>query len=227
MIKKIIDPSTALLIVDMQNYYLDKESPYFRYFNNLQPGCLDYLFKRCHNIVIPNIKQIIQLCKNQNAIIVYLKLCSKKKDRSDLHRFFMETNKRAVVSGYEDVYPLCENWMSEIIEQLKPQDDDIIIEKTTYSPFTYTNINSILQKHKISKIIMTGLATSQCVETTARDASDHNYEIIQIEDAQSDYDELTHVYSLYSSKGVCGSTILSTEDIISISKKENEYSLEE
>jgi ureidoacrylate peracid hydrolase len=113
--------------------------------------------------------------------------------------------------------------MSDIIDQIQPQIDDIIIEKTTYSPFTNTNIHTLLHEKGISKIIMTGLATSQCVETTARDASDHNYEIIQVEDAQADYDELTHVYSLFSSKGVCGSTIITTDDLISILQNETEH----
>lgn len=227
MIKKIIDTHTALLIVDMQNYYLNKKSSYYRYFNNLQPGCLEYLLKRCNDIVIPNIQKITRMCKKQHAKVVYLKLCGKKEDRSDLHRFFRETNKRAALNGFEDVYPLNKNWMSDIIDPLKPQVDDIVIEKTTYSPFTLTKIHSLLQDNNISKIIMTGLATSQCVETTARDASDHDYEIIQVEDAQSDYDELTHVYSLFSSKGVCGSTILSTDELLSMLQNESEESFEE
>ena len=66
----------------------------------------------------------------------------------------------------------------------------------------------------IESLVFTGLATSQCVETTARDASDYGYKIIHISDAQADYDENTHIASLYSSAGVCGGKMMSTEDFL-------------
>ena len=58
------------------------------------------------------------------------------------------------------------------------------------------------------------MSTSQCVETTARDASDRGYHVIHIEDAQADYDEVSHTHSLCSSQGVCGGYIVNTEDVI-------------
>jgi nicotinamidase-related amidase len=62
--------------------------------------------------------------------------------------------------------------------------------------------------------VFTGLSTSQCVETTARDASERGYHIVHIEDAQADYDELSHASSLYSSQGVCGGFIMTAEEYI-------------
>ena len=116
--------------------------------------------------------------------------------------------------GFKNIYPLINDTMSDIVDRIKPGKNDIIIPKKTYSAFTSSNIKSILKKMKIKELVFTGLATSQCVETTARDASDHGYEVILIEDAMADYDELTHNSSLFSSQGVCGSKIFSTEDFI-------------
>ena len=109
--------------------------------------------------------------------------------------------------------------MAEIHDEIKPDKGAIIIDKTTYSPFTSTRIKTILLELSVNQIVFTGLATSQCVETTARDASDHGFSVIHIEDAQADYEELAHISSLYSSKGVCGGLIMSTEELLSSASK--------
>jgi len=213
-VKKILEPETALLIVDMQNYYLNKNSSYYKYFESLQPGCLDYIYNRCHTLVIPNISQLITCCRKSHVLLVYLRLCGTEKDRNDLHRFFRETNNRAAQKGFDNVYPLNSDWMADIVDPLKPLKNDVIIDKTTYSPFTYTSIDLKLKEYNISTVIMCGLATSQCVETTARDASDRGYKVIHIEDAEADYDESSHIYSLHCSKGVCGDLILNTDELL-------------
>ena len=58
------DERPALIIVDMQNYYLKKTSAYWAYFNTLQPGCLDYIAHRCESIVIPNIRLLLECFRN-------------------------------------------------------------------------------------------------------------------------------------------------------------------
>ncbi|HOO71113.1 MAG TPA: isochorismatase family cysteine hydrolase [Spirochaetota bacterium] len=217
-IKKVIN-NTALIIVDMQNYYLLEESSYYQYFNSLQPGCLDYIINRCYNTVLPNIKHMIQFFNNFNLPVIYLRLCGIKEDRRDLHHFFKDTHDKGFLLGFPDIYPLKSSKMAQIHDDIKPRSHDTIIDKTTYSPFTSTDINTILQQMNVSKIIFSGLATSQCVETSARDASDRGYTVIHIEDAQADYDELTHTSSLFSSKGVCGGIIMSTDEFfVSVEK---------
>ena len=63
---------------------------------------------------------------------------------------------------------------------------------------------------------MTGLATSQCVETTARDASDRGYGIVHLEDCQADYHEISHRASLIASRSVCGGHVLGAEDFLDL-----------
>ena len=76
----------ALVIVDMQNYYLKAASAYWRYFNTLQPGCLDYIAERCGTCVIPNISLLLDLFRGASLPAVYLRLCGTNPDRDDLHR---------------------------------------------------------------------------------------------------------------------------------------------
>lgn len=205
---------TGLIIVDMQNYYLRRESSYFRYFDHLYPGSLEYIHDRCRDIVVPNITKLIDFFRGNREEILYLRLCGKMKDRSDLHRFFRETWEHGTRSGFNDVYPLSSDAMADIITEIAPADGDHVFNKTTFSPFSSTGIMEQLRVLGITRLVVTGLATSQCVETTARDASDMGIDVIHIEDAQADYTESTHIASLYSSRGVCGGIIYSTDEFI-------------
>jgi biuret amidohydrolase len=204
----------ALMIVDMQRYYLEPESDYCRYFESLRPGSLDYILARCRTTVIPNIMELRGLCSRRDLPVIYLRLSGTEPGREDLHRFFRETWEAGRAQGFADVYPLRADPWSHVIAALAPAPGDTVICKTTYSPFSSTDIAETLDVLGVTGLVMTGLATSQCVETTARDASDRGYEIVHVEDAQADYDEMTHHASLYSSRGVCGGTIVGTRDFI-------------
>jgi len=209
----------ALVIVDMQKYYLESDSAYSRYFNFLYPGSLSYIMDRSYDVIIPNIIKIKQSFKASDLPVIYLRLCGDDSNRRDLHRFFKKTYEDGLARGYPGVYPLESESAADIVDELKPDSDDIIVNKTTFSPFASSNIDSILKSMGITALVFTGLATSQCVETTARDASDRGYEILQIDDAQADYDELVHQASLYSSRGVCGGTIYDTDSFLELVMK--------
>jgi nicotinamidase-related amidase len=198
----------------MQNYYLKGNSPYHNYFNAIQPGCLDYICNRCETIVIPNIRRLIDIFRKESLPVVYLRLCGKDPDRADLHRFFRETYLKSRRAGFDNVYPLESDPYADIIDEIKPLPSETIVNKTTFSPFTGANFDSILRNLGVSVLVFSGLSTSQCVETTARDASDRGYRIVLIEDAQADYDELSHTSSLVSSQGVCGGSVVTTDDFI-------------
>ncbi len=208
------DAVPALIVVDMQNYYLKRESPYCRYFNTLQPGCLNYIITRCETVVIPNIRRLAEGFRKQSLPVVLLRLCGADPDRTDLHHFFRDTYLKGKRAGFDGVYPLESDPWADVIDAIGPRPSDIVINKTTFSPFTGTNIDSLLREKGITTLAFTGLSTSQCVETTARDASDRGYDIIHIEDALADYDEMSHTSSLYSSQGVCGGNITKTGDYI-------------
>lgn len=200
----------------MQKYYLHRNSSYYQYFESIHTGCLEYIVNRCNDIVIPNIMKLKQFFTGRSMPILHVKLCSARTDRSDLHRFFRKTYDIGKTMGYDAIYPMEDDTMADFVEEIKPVRDDIVISKTTFSPFSSSSIDSILREHDIGKLVFTGLATSQCVESSARDASDRGFEVIHIEDAQADYDEVFHNASLYSSQGVCGGFIMTTEEFIQI-----------
>jgi len=209
--------NTALVIVDMQKYYLLPQSAYCGYFSAMQPGCLDYIHQRCQSTVIPNIIELLNFFKLNESPVIFLKLCGQSPDRKDLHRFFANTWEKGKSAGYENVYPVESDQMADIIDELNPRPNEkniFIINKTTFSPFACTDIDKRLKETDIQTLVFTGIATSQCVETSARDSSDRGYDVIHIEDAQADYSDAFHNASLFASQGVCGGVIYRTKKLI-------------
>jgi ureidoacrylate peracid hydrolase len=74
-------------------------------------------------------------------------------------------------------------WDYEIIDQLKPEADDLIVPKPRYSGFAGTALDSMLRSRRIDTLVVCGVATNVCVESTIRDAFFLEYFPILIRDA--------------------------------------------
>ncbi|GIM96672.1 cysteine hydrolase family protein [Paractinoplanes toevensis] len=70
-----------------------------------------------------------------------------------------------------------------IVDDLKPADGEPIITKTSHNAFSTTNLGQTLTAAGVGSVTVTGLNTEQCVETTARVASDYGYEVTFVIDA--------------------------------------------
>lgn len=75
------------------------------------------------------------------------------------------------------------SWDAEIIEKIKPQQDDIVVWKQRYSGFVGTNLGLILKTHNIKHVVFIGKATNGCVDSTLRSAFFLDYFPILISDA--------------------------------------------
>lgn len=71
---------------------------------------------------------------------------------------------------------------------LEVQGTDIIIEKPRFGAFTNTDLDLILKIREISTVIITGIATNICCETTAREAYGLNYQVLFVSDATCTFD---------------------------------------
>ena len=61
--------------------------------------------------------------------------------------------------------------------------DDIVLSKTSSSPFNSTAIDRLLRNLEIETLLVCGVVTNGCVEGTVRDASDLGYQVVMVEDA--------------------------------------------
>ena len=205
-------PKCALVEVDLQRYYIDPSASFRRWTETRAPGAFRYVSARVRDVVIPSVLLLRSIFRERGWPVAYLRLCGTAEDRSDLHRIFCEANRRAAEEGFPDLYPLSSDPLADILPEIAPENGDTVFDKTTFSGFASGKFSSWLSEQGIRVLVMTGLATSQCVDTTARDASDRGYGVIHIEDAQADYTPEEHYASLYASRGVCGGTVLSAAD---------------
>lgn len=74
-------------------------------------------------------------------------------------------------------------WDYELVEDLKPQPGDIVLHKTRYSGFFNSQLDSTLRSRGIRNIVVVGIATNVCVESTLRDGFFLEYFGIVLEDA--------------------------------------------
>jgi len=74
-------------------------------------------------------------------------------------------------------------WDYALVDRLKPQAGDIVIEKPRYSAFYNTALDSMLRARGIRNLVFCGIATNVCVESTLRDGYHREYFGVLIEDA--------------------------------------------
>jgi ureidoacrylate peracid hydrolase len=74
-------------------------------------------------------------------------------------------------------------WDYQIVDELLPKKEDIVVLKSRYSGFSGTNLDQVLRAYRIRNLVFTGIATNVCVETTLRDAYGLEYFPLLLEDA--------------------------------------------
>lgn len=83
-------------------------------------------------------------------------------------------------------------WDAEIIEELIPYQGDVIIDKNRPSAFFRTELDAVLQAKEIEQLIVCGITTNCCVETTVRDASQRDIPCFVVSDATAEFDRARH-----------------------------------
>ena len=205
----------AILVIDVQRYYTESTSPLVTYTEALYPGGTDYIHQRLDALVIPNIARILSAARVSSVPIIFARLCGTQDDRSDLHRNFQEFDQLAYAQTGMHVYPLATEILADVDLRIAPLKNDIVVNKTGYSAFHETGLHQLLQSKGIDRLVVTGLTTSQCVNSSARAASDFGYTTFMVEDAQADYELRDHQAALFASEPITGPGI-STSKVLEL-----------
>ncbi len=105
---------------------------------------------------------------------------------------WLEQAKRRRNGAYVQ-YPVCEPgaWNGDFY-QIKPRPDEAIVTKHRYGAFEGTDLDLILRSRGIRSVIMTGVATNVCVETTARQAFLRDYYVVFTNDCSATFSQAQH-----------------------------------
>ncbi len=193
-----IDPQkTALLVIDMQKYQVEKEWPLYKAIDGLNPGILDYFVAEVEKKVVPNLQKFIKFCRDVKIPVIYTKYSSFMPDGSDLPAPLKRVNKMTKNFLGDAIFPYISEVASEIIEALKPNlQSDWVLQKNTSGTFISTKLDHLLRNMGVETVLVTGVVTHFCVESTAREASDYGFDVFIIDDCCAGWSPELHENSL-------------------------------
>jgi len=166
---------TALLCIDMQ--YLDAADGFGVFAKPDTSGVPKtgrrYYFTSLREWVLPHVRELQDAFREHGLEVIHIRIQSLTRDGRDRSGGHKRLDLLAPPGSKE----------AEFLEQVAPQDDEIVINKTASGVFSSTNLNYVLQNLGIRALYVTGVYTNECVETTVRDACDLGYFVTLVEDA--------------------------------------------
>jgi len=172
---------TALVVVDMQNYFVADG----------MPGCAPEA-----RTIVPNINRLAQATRMAGGTVIWIQTealigdpedWANRKEATSAARWAKRQSLLARSGDGFAIYPACE---------VLPEDKIAI--KYRYSAFIPypSELDGQLRKDGIDTLLVTGVATSTCCDSTARDAAMWGYRTIMVSDGNADHTDALHNHTL-------------------------------
>lgn len=203
----IIPKETALLVIDMQNSYCHPQGSIGR-------NGYDYTMM---NATIPKVKELVEACRQAGILDIwtiqnhYPDDITRKTHRIKPHTHRWQAGPPALKG----------TWDAEIVDELKDlaKEPAELVIKHRFSAFFDTTLDTLLRMKGITTLVVSGVATTHCVETSVRDAYQRDYDVIVAEDAVAGLTLESHQSSLKLINKTFGLT-LPNEEIIKLANGE-------
>lgn len=188
-----LDPArTALIVVDMQRYFTQPSFPFTEVFEKLSPGVSAGYLTRVKEVVIPNIKRLLDCFRETGSPVVFTAVGTPNKDGSDLPCWLRMFDQIGLATLGTRIWPAIDDPSWEIDSALQPEPGEKILNKLSAGTFTTTDLEQQLRNQGIEAVVVTGVATDVCVSTTAREAADRNFKVVVVSDACTTLSEQLH-----------------------------------
>ena len=163
-------PASALLVVDMQRFFLDAASPTFT----------------CGGVaILPTVRRVVDAFRRANRPVIFTQHVHHPGDLDcGIMGWWWEG--RCVEGSPE----------SEIHPDLAPAPGEKVVFKHRYSAFYNTDLETVLRCLKVEDVVVSGIMTNMCCESTARDAYYRDYRVFFLADGTGSICEEMHVASL-------------------------------
>ncbi len=160
---------TALLIIDIQNTYITPTD------DPVENSRWQPFYDRMNHQVIPSTAKLIEDARQRGVEVIFARIACLKEDGRD--RSLSQKK-----PGFNYLLMPMTSAESQIVPELQPQGDEIVVTKTTDSALTGTNLRLILSNMGIQHVVVAGIFTDQCVSSTVRSLADESFNVIVVED---------------------------------------------
>lgn len=196
-LKERCDPQWAsLLVVDVQNDFVSPQGSAAKRGEDVSAA----------QAVVPRLVRLIEEARRIALPIIYVKTTHSEWTDSPSW-IYRKSQEKALTTCREG------SWGAEFYDGISPRPDERVVIKHRYSAFINTDLNTVLKAKGIESVLVTGVATNVCVETTARDAYMFDYYVMLVEDCAAAYDARLHENTLENIRRNFG-LVASSEEIV-------------
>ena len=161
--------TTAVLVIDMQNDTVHPEGAY------AATGAAEHATSQN---VVANVRRILDAAGEVGVPVFYSRIVVYPKpglagDNAPIFRMLAP-----------DTFKV-DSWGAQIVDELTPRPDDVVLDRTRMSVFNGTGIDNMLRNLGVRTVLVVGAWTNMAVEHTIRDAADHGYEVAVVTDGTS------------------------------------------
>jgi len=177
---RVMDPArTAILVVDAQMSEFAPDKPYY--------------VGEVKNRALPAIKQLIDYARGRNTDVIYTMIESLTKNGRD----------RSLDHKLSGIHVPKGSPMARMLPGIEPDDDDIVLPKTSSGVFNSTNLTYVLRNLGVENVVVVGFLTDQCVDMAVRDGADLGFYMVCASDACATYSQARHDGALVAFGGYC------------------------
>jgi ureidoacrylate peracid hydrolase len=190
-----IDPKhAALLFIDVQNYAARRGGGTCKGLSKAEIDArYGYFFRTMREAAVPNMQSLQAVCRRGGIEVMYTVIESLTRDGRD----------RSLDYKISGIHVARGSWDARVIDEIMPAEDEIVVPKTSSSVFISTNIDYVLRNLGVRSLIVAGILTDQCIDSTVRDACDLGYLVTVATDACATHSTERHEWSLRNNRGYC------------------------
>jgi ureidoacrylate peracid hydrolase len=208
-----IDPAhAALIVVDMQNDFC------------AAGGMMDLEGADLHAVqaMAERLPDVLEAARSSGALVVFARNVYSTERNRYLSDVWLEQMLRRRGDSYT-ARDVCgaDSWQGDFYRGILPRPGEPIVTKHRYGAYHNTDLDTILRVHGIRTVVLTGVATNACVETTAREAFVRDYYVVFTSDGTACYSDEAHEATLRTIDKYFG-VVVRLEDVIEVWRSASE-----